>query len=80
MSEECLQKLSKSQLIALVLSQRGKIKATTEPIRDGVKEMKSNFKKLEADVSTVKTVNKPLMKKTVDIEPQCSRRKCPVLS
>ena len=76
LANECLQKLSKSQLIALVLSQRGKIKATTEPIRDGVKEMKSNFKKLEADVSTVKTV------KTVDIERLCwanaqySRRKC----
>ena len=45
-------------------------------MRDGVKEMKSNFKKLEADVSTVKTV------KTVDIERLCwanaqySRRKC----
>ena len=76
LANECLQKLSKSQLIALVLSQRDKIKATTELMRDGVKEMKSNFKKLEADVSTVKTV------KTVDIERLCwanaqySRRKC----
>ena len=47
-----------------------------------MKEMNTNFKKLEADSSIVKTVNNLLMKKSVDIERQCwanaqySRREC----
>ena len=81
-TEECLQKLSKPQLIAMGLSQRDKTKATIESLKDKVKEMNTNFKKLEADVSIVKTVNNLLMKRSVDIERQCwanaqnSRREC----
>ena len=77
-----LQKLSKSQLIAMVLSQRDGTKATIESLRDEVKEMNTNFKKLEADVSIVKTVHNHLIKKAVDIEQHCwenseySRREC----
>ena len=47
-----------------------------------MKELNTNFKKLEADVSIVKTVNNLLMKRSVDIERQCwenaqySRREC----
>ena len=70
-TEECLQKLSKPQLIAMVLSQRDETKATIESLRDEVKTMNTNFKKLEADVSIVKTVSNLLMKKSVDIERQC---------
>ena len=70
-TEECLQKLSKRLLIAMVLSQWDKTKATIESLRDEVKKMNSNFKKLGADVSIVKTVNNLLIKKSVDIERQC---------
>ena len=70
-TEECLQKLSKPQLIAMVLSERDETKAMIESLRDEVKDMNSNYKKLEADVSIVKTVNNLLMKKSVDIERQC---------
>ena len=45
-TEECLQKLSKSQLIVMVLSQKNETKATIESLRDEVKEMNTNFKKL----------------------------------
>ena len=55
----------------MVLSQRDETKATIESLRDEVKEMNTNFNKLEADVSIVKTVNNILMKKSVDIERQC---------
>ena len=55
----------------MVLSQRNETKATIESLRDEVKEMNTNFNKLEADVSIVKTVNNILMKKSVDIERQC---------
>ena len=39
------------------LSQRDETKATIESLRDEVKEMNINFKKLEADASIVKTVD-----------------------
>ena len=61
---------------------RDEIKATIESLRDKVKEMNTDFKKLEADVSFVKTVNNILMKKSVDMEQQCwanaeyPRREC----
>ena len=77
-TEDCLQKLSKPQLIAMVLSQRDKTTATIESLRDEAQEMNINF----ADVSLVKTVNNLLMKKSVDIQRQCCanaqypRREC----
>ena len=46
--EVCLQKFSKSQLIAMFLSKMGQIKFTIECLRDEVKTMNTNFKKLEA--------------------------------
>ena len=42
-TEECLQKLSKPQLIAMVLSQRNETKATIESLRDEVKEINTNL-------------------------------------
>ena len=66
----------------MVLSQRDETTAGIESFRDEVKEMNTNFKKLEADVSIVKTVNNLLMKKSVDIQRQCCanaqypRREC----
>ena len=62
-TEECLQILSNPQLIAMVLSQRDRTKSTIESLRDEVKSMNTNFKKLEADVGIVKNVNNLLMKK-----------------
>ena len=56
-TEEFLQKLSKPQLITTFLRRRVETKATIESLRDEVKEMNSNFKKIEVDVSIVKTVN-----------------------
>ena len=81
-TEECLEKLSKPKLVAMVLSQRDETKVTIESLKDEVIAMNTNFKKLEADVSIVKTVNNLLMKKSVEIERQCwanaqySRKEC----
>ena len=81
-TKESLQKLNKPQLIAMVVSQRDETKVTIESLRDEVKEVNTNFKKLEADVSIVETVNSLLMKKSVDIQQKCwtnakySRREC----
>ena len=46
-------------------------KTTIKYLRDEVKAMNSNFKKLETDVSIIKTVNNLLIKKSVEIEQQC---------
>ena len=51
-TEDCLQELSKSQLI--VLGQRGEIKATIKSLTDKVKAMNTNFKKDEADLVLLK--------------------------
>ena len=56
-TEEFLQKINKPQLITTVLSWRVENKATIEFLKDEVKEMNSNFKKIEVDVSIVKKVN-----------------------
>ena len=56
-TEEFLQNLSKPQLIITILSRTVETKATIESLRDEVKEMSSNFNKIEVDVSIVKTVN-----------------------
>ena len=45
-TEECLQKLRKPQLIAMVLSQRNETKATIESLRDEVKEINTNLRNL----------------------------------
>ena len=53
-----------------------------ESLRDEVKEMNTNFMKLETDVCIIKTVNNLLMKTSVEIQRQCwgnsqySRREC----
>ena len=62
-TEEFLQKLRKPQTIAMFLSQSDETKA-----RIDVKEMNTDFKKLEADVSIAKTGNNLLMKNAVVIE------------
>ena len=56
-TEEFLQKINKPQLITTALSWRVENKATIEFLKDEVKEMNSNFKKIEVDVSIVKKVN-----------------------
>ena len=55
----------------MALSQRDKTKAKIESLRDEMKTMNTNFKKLETDLSIIKTVKNLLMKKSVDIEQQC---------
>ena len=81
-TEDCLQKLSKPQLIAIVLCHRDETKATINSLSDEVKVTNTNFQKLKADVSIVKIISNLLTKKTVETERQCrtnayqSRREC----
>ena len=55
----------------MTLNQKTETKATIASSRDEVKAMNTNFKKLDADVSVVKTVSNLLTKTSVEIEWQC---------
>ena len=72
-TEDCPQKLSKPQLIALVLCHRDETKATINSLSDEVKATNTNFQKLKADVGIGKIISNLLTKKTVETEQQ--RRK-----
>ena len=72
-TEDCPQKLSKPQLIAIVLCHRDETKATINSLSDEVKATNTNFQKLKADVGIGKIISNLLTKKTVVTEQQ--RRK-----
>lgn len=72
-TEDCPQKLSKPQLIAIVLCHRDETKATINSLSDEVKATNTNFQKLKADVGIGKIISNLLTKKTVETEQQ--RRK-----
>ena len=55
----------------MILSLRNETIATIESLIDEVKAINTNFKKLQADVGVVKTVDNLSMKKSVEIERQC---------
>ena len=65
---DSLRKLHKAQFVAMVLSQRDEIKVQIESLRDEVKAMNTNFKKLEVDISINETVSNLLTKKPLEIE------------
>ena len=72
-TEDCPQKLSKPQLIAIVLCHRDETKATINSLSDEVKATNTKFQKLKADVGIGKIISNLLTKKTVETEQQ--RRK-----
>ena len=65
---DSLRKLNKTQSVAMVLSQRDEIKVQIESLRDEVKAMNTNFKKLEVDISIDETVSNLLTQKPLEIE------------
>lgn len=72
-TEDCPQKLSKPQLIAIVLCHRDETKATINSLSDEVKATNTNFQKLKADVGIGKIISNLLTKKTVETEQQRRR-------
>ena len=65
---DSLRKLNKAQSVAMVLSQRDEIKVQIESLRDEVKAMNTNFKKLEVDISIDETVSNLLTQKPLETE------------
>ena len=61
-TEDTLKALNKTQLIDLFVEMQDQTNSTIFSLIAGMKDLSSNFKKLELDVQIVKTVNNNLLK------------------
>ena len=61
-TEDTLKALNKTQLIDLFVEMQDQTNSTIFSLTAGMKDLSSNFKKLESDVQIVKTVNNNLLK------------------
>ena len=61
-TEDTLKALNKTQLIDLFVEMQDQTNSTIFSSIAGMKDLSSNFKKLESDVQIVKTVNNNLLK------------------
>ena len=61
-TEDTLKALNKTQLIDLFVEMQDQTNSTIFYLIAGMKDLSSNFKKLESDVQIVKTVNNNLLK------------------
>ena len=81
-TEEALSKLSKPELVAITLKMSQRMEALNDSILEEVKQINSNFKLLESDLSITKNANTLLHKRLISMERQCwanaqySRREC----
>ena len=81
-AEAILNKLSKSELIQLLLNTEGNIGTHIATWTAEIKEINNHLNKLEADVAVTKNVNSRLVEQLVETERQCwanvqySRREC----
>ena len=81
-TEESPNKLSKQELVAMYLKVTKKIESLNDHLLEEVQHVRDTFKRVESELSVVKTVNHLLSKRLVDMERQCwanaqySRREC----
>ena len=81
-TEEALDKLSKKNVIDLVLVLQNKLETGNTEVLDEIRKLNANFAKLESELIVTKKVNSELQKHVVDLERQCwanaqySRREC----
>ena len=70
-TETVLKKLSKSELVQLVLQTEANLTSQITNLTTEVKDLLGYLKKLEADLAVTKNVNSKLMKRVVQTERQC---------
>ena len=81
-TEEALDKLSKKNIIDLVLVLQNKLETGNTEVLDEIRKLNANFAKLESELIVTKKVNSELQKHVIDLERQCwanaqySRREC----
>ena len=84
-TEAVLNKLTKPELVQLLLNTEDNLRAEIPTLTAEVKELSSYFKKLEADPGIAENVNSRLVELLVRIERHCwkrahySRHECPEL-
>ena len=78
LTEAALKKMSKDEVIALTLEYQAKFNSTVASIAD----LKSDFRRLESELSISRTINSKLCDRVISLEHQCwannqySRREC----
>ena len=82
LTEESLSKLSKHELIAMMLEMRNKMKSSDRKFAEEVRKLNESFQQLKSDPAITKNVNSQLHNRFVNMERQCwanaqySRREC----
>ena len=70
-TEAVLNKVSKSELVQLVLQTEASLASQITNLATEVKDLLGYFKKLESDLAVTKNVNSKLMERVVQTEKQC---------
>ena len=70
-TEESPNKLSKQELVAMYLKVTKKMESLNDHLLEEVQHVRDTFKRVESELSVVKTVNHLLSKRLVDMERQC---------
>ena len=71
LTEAALKKMSKDDIIILVLDYQDKFNSTLANINKDIRELKYKFGKLESELVVSKSVNSNLCKKLATLERQC---------
>ena len=65
LTHEKLKKMNKYVLTGVVLDYKERFDSTLSAINDGLKELKTNFRKLETDLAISRNVNEKLIQKLI---------------
>ena len=71
LTEESLSKLSKHELIAMMLEIRNKMKSSDRKFAEEVRKLNESFQQLKSDPAITKNVNSQLHNRFVNMERQC---------
>ena len=82
LTSETLMKMNKDVLTGMVLDYKERFDSSLSAITDELKELKTDFRKLESDLAISRNVNDKLTKQLILVERKCwaneqySRREC----
>ena len=71
LTEKSLSKLSKQELIAMMLGMQNKMKSSDTKFAEEVRKLNESFQRLKSDLAITKNVNSQLRNRFVDMERQC---------
>ena len=71
LTEKSLSKLSKQELITMMLGMQNKMKSSDTKFAEEVRKLNESFQRLKSDLAITKNVNSQLRNRFVDMERQC---------